>query len=48
MPLVPALGRQRQADPHEFKVILVYKRSSRAARATQEKPCIKKKSKKKK
>jgi hypothetical protein len=35
MPLIPALGRrQRQAD-FEFEVSLVYRVSSRTARATQ-------------
>jgi hypothetical protein len=32
MPLIPALGRQRQA---EFKARLVYKVSSKTTRATQ-------------
>ena len=45
MPLIPALGRQRQAD-FEFEASLVYKVSSRTARAT-EKPCLKKTKKKK-
>jgi hypothetical protein len=30
MPLIPALGRQRQVDLYEFKTNLVYKVSSRA------------------
>ena len=30
-PLIPALGKQRQADICEFKVNLVYKVSSRTA-----------------
>jgi hypothetical protein len=34
MPLIPALRRQRQADLCEFKVSLVYRMSSRTARAT--------------
>ena len=39
MPLIPALGRQRQVDLCEFKANLVYKTSSRtAARATQRNP----------
>ena len=45
MTLIPALGKQRQADLYEykFKVSFVYKASSRTARATQtEKPCLKK------
>jgi hypothetical protein len=32
---MPALGRQRQADLCKFKASLVYKASSRTARATQ-------------
>jgi hypothetical protein len=44
MPLIPALGRQRQVD---FEASLVYKVSSRTARAT-EIPCLKKPKKKKK
>ena len=35
MLLIPALGRQRQADLCEFEAILVYRVSSRTARATQ-------------
>jgi hypothetical protein len=38
MPLVPALGRQRQVDIHAFKPSLVYRVSSRTARATQRNP----------
>ena len=34
MPLIPALGRQREAD-FEFEASLVYRVSSRTARATQ-------------
>jgi hypothetical protein len=34
MPLIPALGRQRQADS-EFEASLVYRVSSRTARTTQ-------------
>jgi hypothetical protein len=37
MHLIPALGRQRQVDL-EFKVCLVYRVSSRTARATQRNP----------
>ena len=33
MPLIPALGRQRQVDLSEFEASLVYKGSSRTARA---------------
>ena len=42
MPLIPILGRQKQADLCEFKVSLVYRVSSRTARATQKKPCLEK------
>jgi hypothetical protein len=38
MPLIPALGRQRQADLCEFKASLVYTVSSRSTRATQRNP----------
>ena len=48
MPLVPALKRQRQADLYEFKVNLVYRMSSRRARATQRNPVAKNQKKKKK
>jgi hypothetical protein len=41
MPLIPALGRQRQAIS-EFKASLVYRVSSRTARATQRNPVSKK------
>jgi hypothetical protein len=34
MPLIPSLGRQRQADLCEFKASLVYRVSSRTVRAT--------------
>jgi hypothetical protein len=40
MPLIPALGKQRQVD---FEVSLVYRVSSRTARATQRNPVLKKK-----
>ena len=33
MPLIPALARQRQADRRELETYLVYKASSRTARA---------------
>jgi hypothetical protein len=33
MSLIPALGKQRQVDLHEFEASLVYKESSRPARA---------------
>ena len=42
MPLIPALGRQRQVDLCEFKSNLVYRVSSRTARAvTQRNPVLK-------
>jgi hypothetical protein len=40
-PLIPALGRQRQAIS-EFEASLVYRMSSRTARATQKNPVSKK------
>ena len=43
MPLVPALGRQRQVDHCEFEASLIYKLSSRTVRAvTQRNPILKK------
>jgi hypothetical protein len=39
-PLAPALGRQRQVDLFEFEVSLLYKSSSRTARATQRNPVL--------
>jgi hypothetical protein len=47
MPLVPAFKRQRQADLCAFKASLVYRVSSRTARATQRNPVSKRKKKKK-
>ena len=41
MHLISALGRQRQVDLCEFKSSLVYKASSRIARATQRNPVSK-------
>jgi hypothetical protein len=41
-PLIPALGRQRQAD-FELEASLVYKVSSRTARAIQRNPVSEKK-----
>jgi hypothetical protein len=38
MPIIPAAGRQRQADLSEFEVILVYRASFRTARDTLETP----------
>jgi hypothetical protein len=35
MPLIPALGRQKQADFEEFEASLVYRVSSSTARAIQ-------------
>ena len=43
MPLIPALGKQRQVDLCGFEVSLVYRMSSRPARATQRNPVLKKK-----
>ena len=40
-PLVPVLGRQRQAELCEFEASLVYRVSSRIARATQRTPVSK-------
>jgi hypothetical protein len=40
MTLIPALGRQRQADLCEFEASLVYRESSRTPRAKTEKPCL--------
>ena len=42
MPLIPAFGRQRQADLCGFKANVIYKMSSRTARAvTQRNPVSK-------
>jgi hypothetical protein len=38
MPLIPALGRQRQADLCKFEASLVYRMSSGSARVTQRNP----------
>jgi hypothetical protein len=38
MPLIPALRRQRQVDLCEFEVSLIYRVSSRKAKATQRNP----------
>jgi hypothetical protein len=35
LPLIPALGRQRHVDLCEFKASLIYRVSSRTAKATQ-------------
>ena len=46
MPLIPALGVQRQAELCEFKVSLVYRGSSRTgSKATQKNPVLKDKKK---
>ena len=46
MPLILALGRQGQVDLCEFKASLVYKESSRTARAvTERNPVLKNKNK---
>jgi hypothetical protein len=34
MPLIPVLGRQKQAELCEFEASLIYRVSSRTARAT--------------
>jgi hypothetical protein len=44
-PLIPALGRQRQADLCEFEASLVYRVSFRTARATQKNLVLKNKTK---
>ena len=43
MPLIPAPGRQRQADLCEFEASLAYRVSFRTARATQGNPVLKNK-----
>jgi hypothetical protein len=43
MPLISALGRQRQADLCEFEASLDYSVSSRTARGMQRNPVLKKK-----
>ena len=40
-PLIPALGRQKQADPCESEASLVYRVRSRTARAAQRNPVSK-------
>jgi hypothetical protein len=42
MLLISAFGRQRQVDLYEFEASLVYRMSSRAAKATQRNPVSKK------
>lgn len=46
MPLVPALRKQRQVDLCEFEASLVYKVSSRTAKATQRHPVLEKRKEK--
>jgi hypothetical protein len=41
MPLIPALGRQKQGDG-EFKASLVYRENSRTAKTTQRNPVLEK------
>ena len=51
MPLIPALGRQRQGDLSEFDVNLVYKASSKTVKTVTcytEKFCCRKKKKERK
>ena len=44
MPLIPALGRQKQADLCEFEASLMYRASSRTiSKAIQRNPVLKKK-----
>ena len=42
MPLMLALEKQKQEDLSEFEASLVYRASSRTARATQRNPVLKK------
>ncbi|KAM7330605.1 hypothetical protein ACRRTK_009794 [Alexandromys fortis] len=46
--LIPALGRQRQADLCEFETSLVYRASARTGSKATEKPCLEKPKNKKK
>lgn len=48
MPLIPAFRRQRQADLNKFEASLVYRASSRIARAAQRNPASEKEEKKEK
>ena len=41
--MIPAPRRQRQADFYDFKASLVYRVSSKTARATQRNPVLKRK-----
>ena len=42
MPLIPALGRQKQADLYEYEASLVYKASSKTGYKATEKPFVEK------
>ena len=46
MPLIPALGREKQVDLCEFEASLVYRTSSRTGSKATEKPCLEKQEKK--
>jgi hypothetical protein len=46
MPLILALGRQRQVDLCEFQYSLVYRESSGTARATKRNPDLKRQGRK--
>ena len=48
MPLIPALGSQRQVNLCEFEASLVYRASSKTARATHRIPVLEKKKKERK
>jgi hypothetical protein len=45
VPLIPALRRQKQVDLCELEASLVYRFSSRTAKATQRNPVLKNKNK---
>ena len=44
--MIPALRSQRQVDLYEFEAILVYRASSRTAKATERNPVLKNQNKK--
>ena len=48
MPLIPALGRQRQVYLCEFEASLVYRASFRTGTKAAEKPCLEKQTNKNK
>ena len=48
MPLISALGRQRQVDLWEFEASLIYRMGSRTGSKATEKPCFKKSKQKRK